>query len=89
VSSAAQAALAASRAQLRQAMAARGFADDGEVLRGPVRWQANDRKDATAVVDISVSDRYPLGPPVVEIADAREGSWPWPAETESVARWSS
>jgi hypothetical protein len=69
VTSAARAALAASRAELRQSMAARGFADDGDVLRGPVRWQTPDGPAATAVIDISVPDRYPFGPPVVRVVD--------------------
>jgi molybdopterin/thiamine biosynthesis adenylyltransferase len=65
----ARAALAADRAALRRSLAARGFADDGEVLRGPVMWRTSDGRDVTAVVDITVSDRYPFGPPVVRLAD--------------------
>lgn len=63
------AALAADRAELRRGLAARGFADDGEVLRGPVIWRTPDGRDATAVADITVPDRYPFAPPVVRLAD--------------------
>ena len=70
MTSAAQAALAASRAALLQGLAARGFADDGDVLRGPVRWQTPDGHDATALIDISLPGRYPIGPPVVRVIDA-------------------
>jgi len=69
VSGAARAALAAARAALRRDLAARGFADDGEVLRGPVKWRTPEGPDATAVVDITVPDRYPFGPPVVRLTD--------------------
>jgi molybdopterin/thiamine biosynthesis adenylyltransferase len=65
----ARAALAADRVALRRNLAARGFADDGEVLRGPVMWRTPDGRDPTAVVDITVPDRYPFGPPVVRLAD--------------------
>ena len=66
---AAEAALPADRAALRRELAARGFADDGEVLRGPVPWRTPDGQEATAVADITVPDRYPFGPPVVRLAD--------------------
>ena len=66
---AAQAALAAAGAALRQELADRGFADDGEVLRGPVRWSTAEGSDAAAVVDITIPDRYPFGPPVVRLFD--------------------
>ena len=66
---AAEAALAASRAALRRDLAARDFADDGEVLRGPVNWRTPDGQDAVAVVDIAVPDRYPFGPPAVRLHD--------------------
>lgn len=65
----AQAVLAADRAALRQALAARGFADDGEVLRGPIAWQTPDGRDVTAVVDVTIPERYPFGPPVVRLGD--------------------
>lgn len=63
------AALAADRAALRRGLAARGFTDDGEVLRGPVLWRTPDGRDATAVADVTVPDRYPFGPPVVRLDD--------------------
>lgn len=66
--SAAQAELAADRAALRRALADRGFADDGEVLRGPVPWQANS-SPVTATVDITLPARYPFGPPAVRLHD--------------------
>jgi ThiF family len=69
MSVAARAALAAARAALRRDLAARDFADDGEVLRGPVKWRTPESTDATAVVDITVPDRYPFGPPVVRLTD--------------------
>jgi molybdopterin/thiamine biosynthesis adenylyltransferase len=69
VTSGARAALAADRAALRRDLAARGFADDGEVLRGSVMWRTPDGRDATAVADITIPDRYPFGPPVVRLVD--------------------
>src|SRR5260370_27157538 len=70
MSKAARAALAADRAQLRYALAERGFADDGQVLRGPVRWRSPDREAATAVIDIRVPERFPFGPPVIRLGGA-------------------
>jgi molybdopterin/thiamine biosynthesis adenylyltransferase len=70
MSNAARAALAADRAQLRYALAERGFADDGEVLRGPVKWRSPGREMATAVVDIRMPERFPFGPPAVWLVDA-------------------
>ena len=67
MTSAAQAALAADRAALRQALAARGFTDDGDVLRGPVQWRAPEGRQATSVVDITIPGRYPFGPPAVRL----------------------
>jgi molybdopterin/thiamine biosynthesis adenylyltransferase len=69
VTGVALAGLAADRAALRRALAARAFADDGEMLRGPITWRTTDGQDVTAVVDITIPDRYPFGPPVVRLAD--------------------
>lgn len=56
------------RADLRAALVARGFTDDGVLLRGPVTW-TGPHGPTTAVVDVTVPDRYPFGPPVVRLHD--------------------
>jgi hypothetical protein len=69
VSNAPKAAIAEARAELRAALAARGFTDDGVLLRGPVPWEGPDGP-TTAMVDVTVADGYPFAPPVVRIHQA-------------------
>ncbi|TDO44170.1 molybdopterin/thiamine biosynthesis adenylyltransferase [Kribbella sp. VKM Ac-2527] len=62
--------LAAARAELRRRLGALGFADDGEVLRGPVVWTHPTTGIATATIDVTILDRYPFGPPRVQLVEA-------------------
>jgi molybdopterin/thiamine biosynthesis adenylyltransferase len=62
--------LAAARAELRRGLETFGFADDGEVLRGPVAWTHPSTGIAKATIDVTILDHYPFGPPRVELVDA-------------------
>lgn len=62
--------IAAARAAYRANLVAAGFVDDGETLRGEVRWTSPQSGPAVAIVDIKVSDAFPFGPPHVFIHQA-------------------
>ncbi len=61
--------LAAERDALRAALGSLGFADDGELLRGPVPWRHPDGRQPTATVDVRLDGRFPFAPPMVQVVD--------------------
>lgn len=61
--------LAAERDAFRAALGGHGFADDGELLRGPVLWRHPDGRQLTATIDVGLDDRFPFAPPTVQVAD--------------------
>lgn len=52
----------------RRNLAAKGFTDDGRVLRGPVNWK-HDGREHVAIVDVAIGDLFPFAPPRVDIVD--------------------
>jgi hypothetical protein len=69
VSSSWEQGLAAERDTFRAALGGHGFADDGELRRGPVPWRHPDGRQLTATVDVRIDDWFPFAPPTVQIAD--------------------
>jgi hypothetical protein len=65
--------LAAERDAFRAALGGLGFADDGELLRGPVPWRHPDGRQLTATVDVRLDDRFPFAPPMVQVVDPGAG----------------
>lgn len=61
--------LAAERDGFRAALGSLGFADDGELLRGPAPWQHPDGHEFTATVDMRLDGRFPFAPPIVQVVD--------------------
>lgn len=62
--------LAAAQAGLRRALESCSFADDGEMLRGPVPWTTPAGEKVTATVDIKLTEQYPFAPPKVSLVSA-------------------
>jgi len=62
--------LAAATDRWREEMVALGFSDDGEQLRGSVRWVGSGGGPATARVGITPTPAFPFAPPQVLILDA-------------------
>jgi hypothetical protein len=61
--------LAAERDAFRAALGSLGFADDGELLRGPVPWRHPDGRELTATVDVRLDGRFPFAATMVQVVD--------------------
>lgn len=53
------------RIALREALVARGFSDDGEELRGNVKWVTSEGQDKISAVKIRLGHTFPFSPPDV------------------------
>ena len=64
-----EAGLAAERDAWRAVLGAAGFSDDGNTLRGPLRWQHPDGRTVTATIEVTVTESFPFNPPRVWVLD--------------------
>lgn len=58
----------------REGLQSLGFSDDGDRLRGNVRWQRPDRVFFAAQVEIIPDERFPFAPPKVWVIEAGDPS---------------
>lgn len=61
--------LAAERDAWRAALSKSGFSDDGATLHGPVAWHCPDGTQATATVEVTITESFPFSPPRVNVLD--------------------
>lgn len=52
-----------------EALVEAGFSDNGERLRGPVRWTDTTGAPRTTRIEVRFDERFPFAPPVVRVVD--------------------
>lgn len=60
----------AERTSFRRALAVAGFIGEGTTMRGPLSWHSHHGVEATAHIEVTLTDAFPFGPPTVRIIDA-------------------
>lgn len=65
--------LSAIRVAFREALVARGFADNGDKLFGSVDWVASDGRACRTAITIELGERFPVAPPIVCLDYERPG----------------